>query len=406
MGKQIAVIGAGNGGTAIAGDLTLAGHTCRVFEFEDWAENVTAISARGGIQVTGVAHTGFAKVALATTNIRAAVEGADLIMVATQALTHTRVARTLAPVVAAGQVIIFWPGSGGTLECRRVFDELGVTADVILAEAATFPYCCRRLQGPGTVNIHRIDGPRNQIAALPASRTPALMRALDGVYDTVAPARSILEPALYNPNLIVHPAGALFNMGRIEYSRGDFWMYKEGITPSVKKIITHMDHECQALMTALGYPPKTYDEVFHDLFGITVEEFAVASSKGPFSMQDRYISEDVPMGVTLTASLGRLLGVPTPTYDAIIHIASVVNETAYFSAGRTLANLKLGSFSATELQEYVMTGNRPAARRSTRQRVSASPKAKGRAKATPAVKARAKSRRQSPKAKAAKKAKR
>jgi opine dehydrogenase len=85
------------------------------------------------------------------------------------------------------------------------------------------------------------------------------------------------------------------------------------------------------------------------LFGIAAEEFAVASSKGPFSMQDRYVTEDVPIGVTLTASLGRLLGVVTPTYDAIIHIASVVNETDYLESGRTLANLKLDGLSAAEL---------------------------------------------------------
>jgi opine dehydrogenase len=359
MGKRIAVIGAGNGGTAIAGDLTLAGDECRLFEFEEWAGNVTAVNEKGGIKVTGVAHTGFAKVALATTDLSAAMDGAELIMVATQALTHTRVAHAIAPLVRDGQVVILWPGSGGTLEVRRIFDELGVKADVLLGEAATFPYCCRRLEGPGTVNIHRIDGPRNQVAALPAARTPELMAALKGVYDTVVPARSILEPALYNPNIIVHPAGALFNMGRIEHSKGDFWMYKEGITPSVKKIINGMDRERQAIMAALGYPPMTYEQVFTDLFNVSVAEFAVASSQGPFSMQDRYVTEDVPMGVTLTASLGRTLGVPTPTYDSIIHIASLVNETDYYRTGRNLANLKLDGLSAAQLTQYVMTGRRP-----------------------------------------------
>src|SRR5574337_458170 len=356
MGKKIAVIGAGNGGTAIAGDLTLAGHECRLFEFQEWASNVTAVAAQGGVKVTGVAHTGFAKGALATTDIKAALDGAELIMVATQALTHTRAAHAIAPLLRDGQVIILWPGSGGTLEFRRIFDELGAKANVILGEAATFPYCSRRLEGPGTVNIHRIAGPRNQVAALPASRTPELMAALKGVYGTVVPARSILEPALYNPNIIVHPAGALFNMGRIEHSQGEFWMYKEGITPSVKKIINGMDRERQAIMAALGYKPMTYEQVFADLFNVSVAEFAVASSQGPFSMQDRYVTEDVPMGVTLTASLGRLLRVPTPTYDAIIHIASLANETEYYKTGRNLANLKLAELSAAELHEYVMTG--------------------------------------------------
>jgi len=367
MGKRIAVIGAGNGGTAIAGDLTLAGHECRLFEFEEWAGNVTAVNEKGGIKVTGVAHTGFAKVALATTDLSAAMDGAELIMVATQALTHTRVAHAIAPLVRDGHVVILWPGSGGSLEIRRVFDELGVKADVLLGEGATFPYCCRRLEGPGTVNIHRIDGPRNQVAALPAARTPELMAALKGVYDTVVPARSILEPALYNPNIIVHPAGALFNMGRIEHSKGEFWMYKEGITPSVKKIINGMDRERQAIMAALGYPPMTYEQVFTDLFNVSVAEFAVASSKGPFSMQDRYITEDVPMGVTLTASLGRKLGIPTPTYDSIIHVASLVNETDYYRTGRNLANLKLDGLSAAQLNQYVMTGRRPKLVQASRQ---------------------------------------
>jgi opine dehydrogenase len=376
MGRRIAVIGAGNGGTAIAGDLTLAGHECRLFEFEEWAGNVTTVTEKGGIKVTGVAHAGFARVKLATTDLSATMDGADLIMVATQAVTHTRVAHGIAPLVRDGQVVILWPGSGGTLEVRRVFDELGVKADVILGEAATFPYCCRRLEGPGTVNIHRIDGPRNQVAALPASRTPELMASLKGVYDTVVPARSILEPALYNPNIIVHPAGTLFNMGRIEHSRGEFWMYKEGITPSVKKIINGMDRERQAIMAALGYPPMSYEQVFTDLFNISVAEFAVASSQGPFSMQDRYVTEDVPMGVTLTASLGRKLGIPTPTYDSIIHIASLVNETDYYRIGRNLANLKLDGLSAAQLHQYVMTGKRPKLVPASRQ-----PKVKQEAKA-------------------------
>lgn len=376
MGKRIAIIGAGNGGTAIAGDLTLAGHECRLFEFEEWADNATAVHEQGGIKVTGVAHTGFAKVRLATTDLSAAMNGAELVMVATRAVTHTRVAHAIAPLVRDGQVVILWPGSGGSLEVRRIFDESGVKADVLLGEAATFPYCCRRLEGPGTVNIHRIDGPRNQVAALPASRTPELMAALKAAYDTVVPARSILEPALYNPNIIVHPAGALFNMGRIEHSKGEFWMYKEGITPSVKKIINGMDRERQAIMAALGYPPMSYEQVFTDLFNVSVAEFAVASSQGPFSMQDRYITEDVPMGVTLTASLGRKLGIPTPTYDSIIHIASLVNETEYYRIGRNLANLKLDGLSVAQLTQYVMTGRRPKVVQASRQ-----PKVKKAAKA-------------------------
>jgi opine dehydrogenase len=255
---------------------------------------------------------------------------------------------------------VLWPGSGGTLAIRQTWDELGFDQRVYLAEGVTFPYCCRRLEGPGTVNIHRVDGPSMLLAALPATDTGAVLRALEGTYaDVVKPAASVLEPALYNANIIVHPVGALLNMGRIEYSGGEFYMYNEGITPSVKKVIDAMDAERSALMAALGYKPYTYDQVFVDCFDMTVEEFAKTSSKGPFSMQDRYVTEDIPMGATLTVSLARKASIPTPTYDSMIHLASIVNGTDYYSTGRSLENLSLAHLSLEQLEGYLQTGHMP-----------------------------------------------
>ncbi len=355
--KDICIIGAGNGGSAIAGDMTLAGHNCRLFEFPEYARNIEPVIEHGGIKVTGIARTGFAKIKLATMEMEQAVDGAEVIMVTTQALAHERFAREAAPYLSNGQVVILWPGSGGTLVVRKVWDELGMKKDVVLAEGVTFPYCCRCLEGPGTVNIHRVDGPRMLLAGLPASETPRAIEALAGTYaDVVQPGRSILEPALYNVNIIVHPVGALLNMGRIEHSKGEFYMYKEGITPSVKKVIKKMDRERSSLFCKLGYKPYTYDEVFKDCFNMSVEEFAKTSSKGPFSMQDRYVTEDIPMGATLTVSLGRKAGIPMPTYDVMIHLASIVNDTDYYKSGRNLRNLGLEDLSLDEIESYLQTG--------------------------------------------------
>ena len=268
----------------------------------------------------------------------------------------------MAPHLSAGQAVILWPGSGGTLTVRKAWDEAGMQTPVLLAEGVTFPYCCRRLEGPGTVNIHRIDGPKMLLAALPASDTASVVKALDGTYaNMVMPGKSILEPALYNVNIIVHPAGALLNMGRVEYSKGEFYMYKEGLTPSVKKVVYAMDAERSSLFRALGYRPYTYDEVFKDCFNMTVEQFAATSSKGPFSMQDRYVTEDIPMGASLTVSLARKAGVLTPTYDTMIHLASVVNSKDFYSGGRTLENLGLGHLDLKQLDAYLRTGRKPAA---------------------------------------------
>ncbi|HBO45900.1 MAG TPA: hypothetical protein DD670_18665 [Planctomycetaceae bacterium] len=354
--KEICIIGAGNGGAAIAADMTLAGHHCRLFEFPEYRRNIDPIVESGCIEVTGIARTGTARLRLATTDLAEAVTGADVVMVTTQALAHERVARELAAQLQDGQAVILWPGSGGTLVMRKVWNELGMDRQVLLAEAVTFPYCCRVLNGPGTVNIHRIDGPRMLIAALPAIDTPAVIEALRGTYaDRVQPARSILEPALYNVNIIVHPVGALLNMGRIEFSNGEFYMYKEGITPSVKKVIAAMDQERSDLFRALGYQPYSYARIFDDCFNMPFEEFAATSSKGPFNMRDRYVTEDIPMGASLTVSLARKVGVATPTYEAIIHLASVVNGVDYYARGRTLENLNLDAWSPSQLEDYLQS---------------------------------------------------
>jgi opine dehydrogenase len=357
VSKTLAVLGAGNGGAAVAGDMALAGHACRLYEFPEFADNIGLIREASGIRVTGVARTGFARLETATADLAEAVDGADLIMVTTVALAHERLARDLAPLLADGQTVVLWPGSGGTLVFRRVWDELGLARRIYLAEAVTLPYCCRRLEGPGTVNIHRLNGPRMLLAALPAEDTPAVLAALENTYaDMLQPALTILEPALYNPNIIVHPVGALLNMGRIEHAGGEFYMYKEGITPSVRLVIDAMDRERMALLARLGYSPVTYDHVFRDCFSATAIPFAETSSKGPFSMQDRYVTEDIPMGVAFTASLGRKAGVPTPTYDCMIHLASVVNHTDYYAQGRTLERLGLADWSLDAFDTYLRTG--------------------------------------------------
>ena len=84
--------------------------------------------------------------------------------------------------------------------------------------------------------------------------------------------------------------------------------------------------------------------------------FAAGSSKGPACTNTRYISEDIPIGMVLWASLGRLLGVPTPTADSLIQISSVVHGTDYWQGGRTLEKLGLAGMTADDLVRYLMQG--------------------------------------------------
>ena len=143
MIHSVAVIGAGNGGKAAAADLALQGVQVRLFEFPEYRSNIDELAQTRRLTCTG-ALEGEAELALVTTDLAAAVDGADVLMVCTQALAHDRIARELAPLVRPEQLVVLNPGStGGSLIVARVFRELGVQQLPVLSEFSTLTYGCR-----------------------------------------------------------------------------------------------------------------------------------------------------------------------------------------------------------------------------------------------------------------------
>jgi opine dehydrogenase len=349
---RVAVLGAGNAGHAAAGDLALAGLKVNLYELPEYEQNLKPVRERGGIEVTGVVRQGFARLNLITSDIAEAIRDVEHILVVTQALAHERLAALCAPCVHPGQTITLMPGSGGSL----VFGKALRGKKVIMAETVTLPYACR-VVGPAHVHIHAGPGRREVIGAFPAVETLRVVEELREIYPSLVPAEHVLEVALYNPNVLLHPTGTMFNLGRIEHSGGEFWMYKEGFTPSVWKIVEGLDAEKMGLLQALGLKAIPYLAHYEWRYGGTWSDFAAVSSKGPFSADTRYITEDVPMGLVLWASLGDLLGVPTPTVKAIIQIASTIHNRNFWDQGRTMDRLGLSEMNREQLKEYLKTGN-------------------------------------------------
>jgi opine dehydrogenase len=353
--ERIAVIGAGNGGHAMAAHMALKGIPVRFYEMPRFAENIRPAQEQGGIKLTGVVGEGFFRPELITTDIAAAIEGVTHIFVVTQAVGHEKVAELCAPHLEENQTLIIFPGSGGSLQFARTFESRGVTKKVYLAETVTLPYACR-MQGPAHVNIHHGSAVREVIAAFPAKDSDAVIEATRPAYSCFDAAAHVLEVALYNPNILLHPIGVIFNLGRIEYSQGEFWMYKEGFTPSVKKLLRALEGEKVALLRALGLEPVLFEDYYEYRYQRKWAYFATVASKGPASAQTRYISEDIPIGMVLWASLGEMLGVPTPTAEALIHVSSVIHDTDYWPGGRTMAKLGLADLTVAALNRYLLEG--------------------------------------------------
>jgi opine dehydrogenase len=70
------------------------------------------------------------------------------------------------------------------------------------------------------------------------------------------------------------------------------------------------------------------------------------------------VTEDVPYGMVLTSTLGKLLKIPTPTHDAVIQLASVINRTDYWKTGRGISGLGLSKMNKQSLKKFLLEGKK------------------------------------------------
>ena len=150
---MLAVIGAGNDGCAMSGDLTLAGFEVHLTEMPRFADKLKPIRERGGLEVTGVARIGFAKLAKVTADIGDALDGATHLLLPLVAMAHEEVAGLCAPHLKDGQVIVLFPRNGGSLLFDKVLRERGLSRNVTLVEALTLPYATRLKGPPRSISI-------------------------------------------------------------------------------------------------------------------------------------------------------------------------------------------------------------------------------------------------------------
>jgi opine dehydrogenase len=252
-----------------------------------------------------------------------------------------------------------------------------VKKEITFAESCTLPYGAR-LKGPGHVSvfIHAVILPTG---VFPSKWTDDVIPKLKRFYSTIMPAKDVLEAAINNPNPVVHPVATLLSATRIEHSKGEFYLYAEGMTPSVARTFESLNQERLSICKALGYKLYHWDNLEFKNYnlGETEEEcryrilntsmdaafgkdgiYAGIKMKGPEHLKDRYVTEDVPYGMVLLSTLGKLIEIPTPTHDGVIQLCSVVNRTNYWKTGRGVKELGISNFDKKGLKKFLFEGRR------------------------------------------------
>ncbi len=356
INMKIAVIGAGNGGQAIAGYLATQNYEVALYDIVE--EKINDLKRLGGIKLEGRLQ-GFGKIDCITTNISEAVMGAEIIMVTTIANAHKTVAQNIAPLVEDGQVIVLNPGrTCGALVFKQTLYEAGCKARFYLAEAQTLVYACRIVEN-GTVNII---GVKDEVllSALPSSDTDYVLSKINPLYNSFVKTNNVLRTSLENIGAMFHPCVLLFNAATIERNEV-FWFYRD-MTDQVAGFVEKFDAERLAVGKAYGIDLLSVKDwikfAYKDTEGETLCERmrnnpAYHDIKSPSTIFARQLTEDIPTGVLPIMELGKVAGVETPLLESMIHICEALLGQDLHSNGRNLKNLGLAGKNKQELLDYI-----------------------------------------------------
>ena len=358
---NIAVLGSGNGGCAVAFDCAAHGHQVSLFDFEQFPESIKAVQKNGGIHSQGMLE-GFQEVVSAGHEIEKTLDGADIIYAVGPAYSTRHFAEACKSYLKRGQIVIVCPSScGGSIEFKNGAGLDLRDVDIVVAETSTLPYAVRLLE-PGKVRIFNKLKGGLFLAAVPAQNTSYVLEQVRDVYPTISAAKNILQTSLQNGNPVIHPTITLMNVALIERTNGGFDFYHEGVTPAVGRLIEAVDRERISIGKKLGVEviadpelgvmqgymtEATYDNGF-----ITAPGFE--GVKAQSSLDYRYFNEDVGYGLVFLQKLGEQIGVATPVMSAVITLVSLLMKRDYSGeARRTMETLGLSRHTAKELDKLL-----------------------------------------------------
>lgn len=355
---RVTILGSGNGATAAAFEWASNGHEVAMWDFPEFPENLAAIAAAGHIEGR-VKFEGTAPIRYAGHDLDAALAGSKLVLLVGPAYSTVPFGEALRGRLTPQMGVVLLPGScNGAMVLKQTLGLDLLDDTYLIGETSTLPYGCRLVE-PGVVRVTTRVITGLYAAALPSTRTDELCGLLGVVWPQVEPARNVLQTTLQNGNPVIHPAIMLMNASRIENTGGDFLFYTDGVTPASAHLIEAVDQERLALAAALGISLESEPELgfrqgyMGDATYLTGynQGIGFAKSQAPARLDFRYLTEDVPYGLVFMSELARSVGVPTPTIDAIIQVASVVLGRDFRAEGpRTPASLGLADLTREDLQ--------------------------------------------------------
>ena len=357
---NIAVMGAGSGGLAVAYEWASRGHEVSLYAQHAHEHHLVPVRVRGGIQAEGVLE-GFVPLKTVTTDIAEALDGVEVIFVVGPAYATEPFGGDTRGHLRPGMTVVVCPSSCvGSLAFKHAAGLDLHDETIVVGETSTLPYASRASLHGSVRIFHRFDTGFSAAAA-PRSNTPRLVELLREVYPNTEAAAGIFQTTLQNGNPVIHPAVTLLNAALIERTGGDFMFYEEGVTEAVGRLMKAVDQERLAIAAALGVTIFSEPDIGVRQGYMTESNYTTGYSTAPGfrgikaqnELHHRYLTEDVAYSLVFLTELARHLSVPTPTMDAVIHVAGIVaGEDFAVDRARTMENMGLAGLTREQLASF------------------------------------------------------
>ncbi len=358
---EIAVLGGGHGSFAAAAELSEKGHAVRFWRRDKAL--MDAFCSNPVIRVTDFRGTRDIRIATPTSDLVAAIKGAELIVIPMPATAHEDLANECAELWEDGQVVFLAPGTFGSFVFLKAARDAGNMADVTFGETGTLPYLARK-HADNLVIISGY-GKRLPTGFLPSKNDVAARAVLARAYPAIEPCENALSGALMNAGPIIHPPLIIMNAGPLEhFERWD--IHNEGTQPSIRRTTDALDGERIALRTALGFWAPHFPLADHYaksgdewMYGRGAHDKLTDSGDWREDIdltKHRYMFEDTRLGLSLLASIGRWANVSLPLVNAFLAIGGAINNQDFYANGRTLETLGLVDKTRAEMDQILEKG--------------------------------------------------
>lgn len=349
---KFSIIGIGASGTLMSIILKNKGYYVKAMDKD--AAKVETLRSLESWRATGKTEaTG--KPDVVTTDAAACAEGTDIIMVCTTTDAHGDVAAAIASTVTDKQTIILNPGHvGGVLNFKNALEKAGCKAAPIICEASDMMFACRTMEVGHT--FHSGVKARISLASIPAENAQKVADRLKDVFPCYVPVDNVWITSLSGGSGMLHSIPCVMNINKIELKQ-PFDYYMEGLTPGVCRVIETADKERMAVCRAVGVDVEPLlphlKSVYHlepdNLYDAIQSCEPYRGIKSPMTTNHRFMQEDTLCDLVPTASIGKMLGVPTPTIDIIIQLESIFLNKDFAAEGRTVEKLGIAGMTADQI---------------------------------------------------------